>query len=202
MTNDNLRHLILKSLLSYGNNKLPKTTAIFNLNSAFDCPSDKKGMCALSQICYAKQAEKQYPAVLPYRRRQAEYWNSVTGEQFAQDFVEATKTKTIKLKHLRFSEAGDVSNENDIVKLETIATILKEHGITCYIYTARLDLFSRFQALTSNLVVNTSGKKVKGLNSFKAVDKFSGKHFTCCADCNKCSLCATQHDKIVEVLKH
>jgi hypothetical protein len=55
-----------------GNRKIPKSTAIFNMSSALNCPSKKLGLCkAASQgaKCYARKAEILYPQVLPYRER-------------------------------------------------------------------------------------------------------------------------------------
>ena len=68
----------LKNLIATGNKKLPTTTAIFNMGSATDCPSLKKGLCtAVTEkkvTCYALRPENFRPLVLPYRRRQEKYW--------------------------------------------------------------------------------------------------------------------------------
>jgi hypothetical protein len=67
----------LKKLIQAGNHKLPKSTAIFNMASATDCPSLKLGLCSAVDengklFCYAKKSEAGYrPDVLPYRRKKS-----------------------------------------------------------------------------------------------------------------------------------
>ena len=63
----------LKELLSFGNLKVGKDTAIFNMTPAFRCPSEELGLCSIAKICYAKKAERMYPQVTPYREKQEEY---------------------------------------------------------------------------------------------------------------------------------
>ena len=97
----------LKGLVKAGNKKLPKTTAIFNMGSATDCPALKKGMCQafarnpqgkMKLVCYAKKAEVQYyTMVLPYRRRQEKYWKDHSAEDFAISFLISLITEAISL---------------------------------------------------------------------------------------------------------
>ena len=47
-------------VFSYGNRKLPAETLIVNITSAQHCPSDKLGLCEISNICYAKKCERIY----------------------------------------------------------------------------------------------------------------------------------------------
>ena len=82
----------LNQLLSDGNIKVSNTTAIFNMSSATDCPSLKLGLCKAifngKHVCYAKKAEREFrPEVLPYRRRQEEFWQKVTAEEFVAQFL-------------------------------------------------------------------------------------------------------------------
>ena len=190
--------------ISFGNTKLDKNIAIFNMNAAMDCPSDELGLCPHSEICYAKKAERMYKAVLPYRRRQEEYWDSHTADEFVEDILEkgtykAGKNKgKLKFDTLRVSEAGDFKGQNDVDKLDAIATSLKEHGVKTYTYTARSDLvFDDVKDLTVN------GSEFMVHNQFSAVDKYpSDKPIHCAGSCGDCTLCVEPRGADIQVLKH
>ena len=67
----------LKKLIQFGNHKLPKSIAIFNMGPAMECPSLNMGLCQAyvgdKCVCYAMKAEIQYcKTVPPYRTRQAQ----------------------------------------------------------------------------------------------------------------------------------
>ena len=193
----------LKSLISYGNHKLPKSTAIYNMSPALDCEADRLGLCEHSEKCYAKKAERFRPKVLPYRRRQKRYWIKATAEDFIEDFRKAIKVKQHKITALRFGEAGDFITQECVDKAETIATALKKDKIVTYCYTARSDLdFSECE----NLVVNTSSflkaTKYGTTNVYFPIKEFSGKHFKCPADCRVCNYCTKKHGKIIEAKFH
>lgn len=178
-----------------GNLKIPRTTAIFNMSSATDCPSRKLGLCKAvvdgKHICYAIRSENSSrPYVLPYRRRQEAYWKSVTPEEFCVEFLALSVTKVKPFTALRFNEAGDFHGQECLDKAEKIARILKPYGITCYCYTSRSDLdFHRLEALK----VSGSGFKKPGIvNVFEIVkskeDKPKG-YGLCPMDCRKCDRC-------------
>ncbi len=165
----------LKKLISSGNRKLSKSTAIFNFGAATDCPSLKLGLCQAKDsktgkvTCYALKAESGlYPGVLPYRRRQETYWKSVTAEQFTNDFKAINARKRKPYKTLRFNESGDFWNQKDVIKAEKIAQLLDD-TVRVYTYTARKDLdFSNIKYL----VINGSGFKTTGVqNIFQYVEK-------------------------------
>jgi hypothetical protein len=191
--------------VSFGNNKLDKSIAIFNMNPAMTCPSDKLGMCKVSKICYAKKAERQYPAVQPYRERQEKYWDTCTAEQFVDDLLEkgtykaGAKKGKLKFKYLRVSEAGDFKGQKDLDKLERIAEMLKPLGVTTYCYTARSDLSLK---KVKSLVVN--GSDWKAHNSFTAVKEFSNhpKTVQCRGNCGPCKFCMNAKGMQIEVLNH
>jgi hypothetical protein len=190
----------LKNLISFGNKKLPEDTAIFNMNPAFECPSEKLGLCDIAKICYAKKAERRYPSVFPYRKRQAEAWQNLSAEDFASQFISVAAKKQVT--KLRLSESGDFESQEDVVKAEKIAKILSDNGIRMYTYTARKDLDFSF---VRYLVINGSGFSADGvIHTFLAVDSFSGKKGVakCIADCKKCSLCANKSKLTIEALKH
>ena len=128
---------------SMGNNKLPRTTCIYNMTTALDCPSDKLGLCnacrADKNYCYARKTERLFKKTCyAYRTRQAEYWANCTAEEFVSDLLKAVGKRPIKL--LRFNESGDFRSYNDVLKAEKIAELLSEHGIKVYCYTSRRDL--------------------------------------------------------------
>ena len=191
-------------LITFGNKKLPQTTAIFNMGPALICPSDELNLCENSKICYAKKAEKMYKAVFPHRLKQAEYWLNNSAENFCSLFHEIYQRKRIKPRLLRFNESGDFYGQDCIIKAEKIATILRKYPVFVYTYTARRDLdFSNCK----NLVVNGSnfmplGKQLFYGNMFKTVGKFSGNNKRCLADCNKCNLCTVNRNYTIEALKH
>ena len=191
----------LKNLVSFGNSKLPKNIAIFNLTSATDCPSKKLGLCSHPAKCYAMKSERMYKQVLPYRREQENYFDSVTSEQFINEFLELIRRKKNPVKYLRFNESGDIKTQNDVYKLEEIAKgLYNEAQITSYCYTHRSDLdFSK----TNFLRVLSSNGKAKTKVSFYAVDEIpKTAKFVCKMDCSKCSLCATLSEGNIYVKYH
>lgn len=187
----------LKKLVRYGNNKLPKTTAIFNMGSATLCPSKKLGLCKVCNICYAMKAERLYPAVLPYRTRQQDYWTKTSAEQFVKDFIMAVGKKRNPITHLRLNESGDFHSQECVYKAEKIAKLLAIFDIKVYVYTARTDLnFDSVEFLT----INGSGFMVG--NSFTAVNEFKKNDIKCIGDCKECSLCTESRGLKIKVLKH
>ena len=123
---------------SFGNKKLPKTTAIFNITSALECKSRKLGLCQLgkdTKKCYALKAEKCYPSVLPYRNRQTNLWDNMNAEEFVKNFMKEKGRR--KIDALRFNESGDFRGQRDVNKLIKIARLLQAEGIKVYCYTAR-----------------------------------------------------------------
>ncbi len=205
---------------SIGNNKIGKDTLIFNMGSATNCPSKEKGLCSID--CYAKRAEVQYPAVLPARNHQEQYWLNTSYEQVVQDIKDVIKSRRTKVKYIRVNEAGDLHSEACLHKLIFIAEALPE--VKLYTYTHRSDIIddNTHLFLPKNLVVNTSNFKRKGLNQFKAIQtsfKFksykkrekdivnelksiSGSNLICRGDCAKCSLCKINHSKDIYVAYH
>jgi len=180
--------------LSFGNMKLPTTTAIFNLCSATDCPSIKLGLCQAFNdkgrcICYALNAERRFSdTVLPYRRRQEKVWDSLSAVDFAAQFMVIINRRLTDTTALRFDESGDFRSQADVDKLSDIAMLLSHHGIVVYGYTARKDL--DFSNVHSNLVINGSGFKVHG--EFRMIPKRSDRpkgYGMCCGDCRKCTRC-------------
>jgi len=191
-------------LITFGNTKLPKTTAVFNMSPALTCASDSLGLCEHSQICYAKKAEKMYKQVLPHRHKQSQFWLNHSALEFSEMFNEIYQRKRIKPKLLRLNESGDFFTQSCVDKAEKIATILRRYPVFTYTYTARTDL--SFDGC-KNLVINGSGfmplskGKFYG-NMFKIVDQFSGRNKKCKANCNICNLCTVNRNYTIEAIKH
>ena len=138
------------------------------------------------------KAERQYPAVLPFCRRQALQWQSESVGS-----IKAGIVKHKMVKFVRFSEAGDFKDQNDVNKLSALARIMPEY--TIYGYTARRDL--NFKHMPENVVVQGSGFKVH--NEFKVVDKYTGgTNSKCPGDCRNCFLCKARTSVTIEVEKH
>ena len=196
----------LYKYLAIGNKKLPRSTAIFNMGSAKDCPSLKLGLCQAFSggklVCYAMKAETQYPHVLPYRFRQESFWKGIDAKDFAKQFLLINRLKRNKFTALRVNEAGDFWSQECVNKADEIAQILEAEGVTMYCYTARQDLdFTMVQSL----IINGSGFKKEGIvNEFKMVETASDRpegYGICYGDCRVCHRCLYRGKDTV-VVKH
>lgn len=128
---------ILSDYVSFGNSKIADNVAIFNMNSATDCPNAKTDNCQVPwDSCYAHKAENMYPASLPYRRRQEFLWDCLDANTFAAAFIELVSRKRNPVDTIRFSEAGDFRHRGDIIKVDRIAELLQPFGIDVYTYSA------------------------------------------------------------------
>lgn len=188
-------------LVSVGNHKLGKDTLIINMTSAADCPSKALGLCKIGKKCYAAKAETQYPAVLPYRRRQASYWDSTGPIKIAADLREELGRHTKNpIRYIRISEAGDLRSQEDVTKWFIIADLLESTGVKLYGYTARADL--SFEGAPANLVFNGSGFMLG--NSFTPVDPKTLVNYqvVCAGDCRICDLCKTAGNLDIKVGLH
>lgn len=128
---------ILSDYVQFGNSKLDKNVAIFNMNSATDCPNIGTDHCQVPKSdCYAFKAENQYPQPLAYRRRQEYLWDSLPAEMWAKAFMEMVGRKRNSVDYLRMSQSGDFRSDSDIIRVNVIAEILSGHGIDTYTYSA------------------------------------------------------------------
>lgn len=129
---------ILNDYLNWGNSKISKNTAIFNMNSATDCPNLGTENCQVpKESCYAYKAEQGYGThSLAYRRRQEFLWDSLDPETFAKAFLQIVSRKRKPVKAIRFSESGDFRHESDIIRVNRIAELLSDAGILVYSYSA------------------------------------------------------------------
>ena len=183
--------------VSQGNKKVGKDTLILNMCSSTACPSKQAGLCNHPNKCYAMKAERCYPTVLPYRQAQENTWRTYEYRAIADDLVDIIKSKK-GIKYLRFSEAGDFSEQYDVDKMYNIARIVKlDTGVHTYGYTARKDLEFRGE---DYMTVNGSGFMLD--NNFKAVDKYTGKGEVCKMNCRVCDYCKRAGGELIEVKYH
>ena len=192
----------IKDLVKFGNAKLPKTTMIFNMGTSKDCPSRKKGLCSCAALCYARKPERIYPSVLPYRERQAKYWQNTMVDTICWELSEVIRKKRIKPTHFRFNESGDFYSQECIEKMSFIAEyLLQEYDIVTYGYTARKDLdFSNasFIVKGSNNNAGNHGKTVV----IKDKGKLPKDFHLCPGDCKACSLCSAEKVYNIAFIQH
>jgi hypothetical protein len=128
---------ILSDYISFGNTKISKSVAIFNMNSATDCPNIGTDNCQVPKSkCYAYKAENVYKQPLPYRRRQEYLWDCLDADTWARAFLELVGRKRNTVTAIRFSEAGDFRHRGDIIKVNRIAQIVDKADIDVYTYSA------------------------------------------------------------------
>lgn len=173
---------ILADYLSWGNRKISDSTAIFNMNSAHNCPNKKTqengesetGLCQVPwDVCYAGQTEKRYDTAREYRNRQEFLWDCLDPVTFAEAFLMVAERKItygniledMSDVDLRLSEAGDFRNNQDVYKAEKIAEILTENGVeSVYTYSASYKINAWFKLETENLTVMQSVSSKRGGN--------------------------------------
>ena len=192
--------------LTYGNHKIPNTTAIFNMGTATDCPSKKLGLCKVVNNgikCYAYKAEQQYKEkVLDHREQQAKYWKNTSKEQIVTDIIKKTSTKRKPITHLRINESGDFHTQEDVNKLSYISKQIKQTlNITTYGYTARSDLdFTECHALIKGSG-HDSGNNGKCITIKSESDNPEG-FIICPGSCKTCNLCKINTQLNISFIKH
>ncbi len=181
----------LKSLIKYGNDKLPNTTIIFNMSSAKECPSFKLGYCKV-RACYAKPPEVTYPKCKPYRDRQKDYWLNTHASEICRELSAIIKRKRIKLDLFRFNEAGDFHSQDCVDKLNVVAVMLKTvYGITTYGYSAREDLdFSRARFLVKSSGYD-NGNNGRTIVFNPKTEKPPKDYYVCPCNCCVCTACSS-----------
>lgn len=127
---------ILRDYLSFGNSKIAQKVAIFNMNSATDCPNIGTDHCQVPKNkCYAFKAENRYGNPLDYRRRQEFLWDSMSAELWASAFRHVVNRMLNPVEAIRFSEAGDFRDNDDVRKVDRIAEEL-DGFVDVYTYSA------------------------------------------------------------------
>lgn len=195
--------------ISFGNKKLPKTTAIYNIGTWFLCPGRLEGYCELSTVCYAKCREVM-GSVIQSRLNNYLFWKSNTAEKIAAFIsysIMAEKMKGNQVNLLRFNEVGELEDQEDLVKMVKVSNIVyKNTGVKSYTYTHNRNLNYNFER--PNLTICGSGFMID--NRFTVVKPEDYQQYVkdhncveCPQNCGDCgSICARKLGvEIVEVLK-
>lgn len=195
--------------IAFGNKKLPKSTAIFNLGTWFLCPGRLEGYCELSTECYAKCREVM-GNVIQSRLNNCYFWKSNSAETIAEFIsysIKAEQLKGNKVNLLRFNEVGEIEDQEELKKLVKISNIVYlKTGVQSYTYTHNRAL--NFNIERPNLTINGSGFMVD--NRFTVVKLENYKQYVkdhegieCPQNCEYCgSICSKKLGvEIVEVEK-
>lgn len=195
--------------ITFGNKKLPKTSAIYNIGTWFLCPGRLDGFCELSTRCYAKCREVM-GSVNKSRLNNYYFWKCNSAETIAEFIsysIMAEKMKGNEVNLLRFNEVGEIENQEELEKLVKISnSVYSKTGVKSYTYTHNREL--NFDIDRPNLTICGSGFMID--NQFTVVKPEDYKEYIDSHDCiecpQKCELCKTICSKklgaeIVEVEK-
>ena len=195
----------------YGNTKLPPSTMVVNLTSAFDCPAAEKCPFHVEKTgegeggCYAGQTEKQYKDTELRNLRNEYTLDKLTIKELLTLLDKYIMAAPQRIKRIRISESGDFKSQEVVDFCDKIAGHLKaKYGISTTCYTRQPFDFTKCK----NLIVNSSltGNYIKGADrnylikhsqaAFDKVpdglqiDRERGKAtFKCHCDCYKCNFC-------------
>ena len=186
----------LKFGILQGNKKLPRTTAIANCGTWFNCSGRVNGFCAICQYCYDKPKEVMFKTVIAARLKNEIVFRASDAETIANDILsQATNKTTI----LRFNEVGEMRNQEDLEKIISISNLVywRHPNIrTSYIYTHNIGL--NFNVKHENLIINGSSFHRPGIdNVYKTI--FPGEPepenaLRCSMNCSRCNYCSTRQD--------
>ena len=195
--------------ITFGNKKLPKTTAIYNIGCWFLCPGRLEGYCELHQECYAKKREVM-GSVINSRLNNYYYWKISDAETIAEFICYSIKLEILKgnkVNLLRFNEVGEIEGQQELEKMVKVSNIVFEKtGIKSYVYTHNRGL--NFNIERPNLTICGSGFMVD--NCFTVVKPENYKEYVeanncieCPQNCGDCgSICSKKLGvEIVEVEK-
>ena len=195
--------------ITFGNKKLPKTTAIYNIGCWFLCPGRLDGYCELSEVCYAKCREVM-GSVIQSRLNNYYYWKNNNAETIAEFICYSIKLEILKgnqVNLLRFNEVGELEDEEDLNKMIDVSNIVYAlTGVKSYTYTHNRNL--NFDIERPNLTICGSGFMID--NCFTVVKPEDYKEYVnnhesveCPQKCESCgSICSKKLGvEIVEVLK-
>lgn len=195
--------------IAFGNKKLPKTTAIYNIGTWFLCEGRLKGFCELHEVCYAKCREIMGNTIKS-RLNNYYFWKTNDARTIASFIIYSIKAESMKgdeINLLRFNEVGEFENQEDLVKIRDISNIVYERTkVKSYIYTHNREL--DFNIDRPHLTINGSGFMID--NQFTVVPPSDYKRyvenhncFQCPQKCEMCnSICSQKLGiEIVEVEK-
>lgn len=180
--------------ITFGNKKLPKTTAIYNIGTWFLCPGRLEGYCELSEVCYAKCREVM-GSVIKSRLNNYYFWKNNDAETIAKYIVysiQIEKLKGNKVNLLRFNEVGEMEDQEDLLKMIDVSNIVYAlTGVKSYTYTHNRNL--NYDIDRPNLTICGSGFMID--NCFTVVKPEDYKEYVNnnnCVECpQKCELCSS-----------
>jgi len=175
-------------LLSRGNKKLPSSTAIFNLPAGRTCPNST-AQCR--KFCYARKAERIYPAVLPFRMRN---WDLTKQETFVA-LVSSELSRARTITTVRIHESGDFYSEDYFKKWIRIAEAHPNLIFYAYTKVPRLGVFTRPKNFI--LLLSDDNKTFKNLwHQFSGAATVTLRKqqpdknwFVCPGSCKTCDYC-------------
>lgn len=187
---------------SLGNDKIGKDTLCISINTGLLCYMGLMGNCENCRICYAKSSNLMYTSEFvknSISQRVFILYNPIT---LAMNTVKAVKQDLTKkqlnnLKFLRFNINGDVLNNQQLIKLNEVARILKNDldlsVAYSYTHNKELDL-----SIAPDIVFNTSFRSNHHKNCLTAPMreefKDNSKFIVCNGNCTNCSYCKDDHE--------
>jgi len=210
--------------ITFGNTKIAKDVAIFNMNSATDCPNAKTmengetetGLCQVPwSDCYAHKAENGLsPAALDKRRRQQYLWDNVDALTFAEALEHCFDRKQRDITAVRFSESGDFRHKQDIIKVDRIAQMI-DTDVYTYSASHKLD-WSEAKHFTVNQSNNQADYGDRLFSAVSGADAVPENGVVCPFElakskgvdtderpkCGDCRLCIDENGPDVYVLLH
>lgn len=181
-----------KPHIAFGNKKLPKTTAIYNIGTWFLCEGRLKGFCELHEVCYAKCREIMGNTIRS-RLNNYYFWKTNDARTIASFIVYSIKAESMKedkINLLRFNEVGEFENQEDLEKMVKISNIVyNETNVNSYTYTHNREL--DFNIDRPHLTINGSGFMID--NQFTVIPPSEYKRYVeshNCFECpQKCEMC-------------
>ena len=171
--------------ITFGNKKLPKTTAIYNIGCWFLCPGRLEGYCELNTVCYAKCREVM-GNVIQSRLNNYYFWKSNNAEKIAMFISYSIKAEQLKgnqVNLLRFNEVGELEDQGDLEKMVKVSNIVYNNtGVKSYTYTHNRGL--NFNIDRPNLTICGSGFMVD--NRFTVVKPEDYKKYVQDHNCIEC----------------
>ena len=140
---------LLPLLLSFGNTKISRLVAIFDLPALYTCPAAK----ACCKYCTSFKAQIGRWKGVP-QARWRNFWSSLYGPRFVDQMV--ANIQASRVKWVRFHTSGDLYNQLYIRKISEIARRLPQ--IHFYLYTKSLHFKLRpLTALPNFTVIRSFG---------------------------------------------
>lgn len=180
--------------ITFGNKKVPKTTAIMNTTSWFLCPGRLQGFCELHEVCYDKCREVM-GSVNKSRLNHDLWWRSNDADTISQFCIYSIKAESLKhpeapINLVRFQEVGDFRNQEDLIKMRDISNnIYDALGINSYTYSH--NRYLDYSIDRPHLTINGSGFMID--NQFTVVSPSEYKRYVESHNCfqcpQKCEMC-------------